>query len=548
LKLIQFYSRGKITLLNLIGFKKKISQEVVPVRTIGYGWQTPIQSRISLVGPRRFNFLNQTLELPSENRWQDLSPEKLWLYNLHYFSDLNAQDSMQRLAWHKSLISDWISSNPEGVGVGWEPYPISLRVINWIKWAFTNRAFEDFELPDHFNQSLAIQVRSLRFNMEWHLLGNHLFSNAKALVFAGLYFESLEANSWLKFGLNVINKQLHEQVLEDGGHFERSPMYHALFLEDLLDLINLSKLFPELVDDKSVRYWVNLSGKMQFWLEKMSHPDGEISFFNDAAFGIAPTNSDLIAYSNRLQLDVQKLDHLPFCNKSSIKLLHMKDSGYIRMESRDMVALLDVASVGPDYLPGHAHADTLSFELSVFGQRVIVNGGTSCYGLGDQRLLERQTKSHSTVEVNGQSSSEVWSGFRVARRAYPFDLRVTEGSSVAQVSCAHDGYKRFHRELTHRRSWIFQEQLIEVGDSILGSNANAISRFILHPDIIIFKKFHNVWELSSPKGRLADFIVTRGVSNVEQAFYAAEFGKVIPTYCMSIRLENRRSNIKIQLC
>ncbi|MFB1490650.1 MULTISPECIES: heparinase II/III family protein [unclassified Thiocapsa] len=54
----------------------------------------------------------------------------------------------------------------------------------------------------------------------------------------------------------------------------------------------------------------------------------------------------------------------------------------MHLEAGSAVALLDVAPIGPDYLPGHAHADTLSFELSLFGQRVIVNGGTSRYRIG----------------------------------------------------------------------------------------------------------------------------------------------------------------------
>ncbi|WP_413889259.1 heparinase II/III family protein [Candidatus Aalborgicola defluviihabitans] len=81
---------------------------------------------------------------------------------------------------------------------------------------------------------------------------------------------------------------------------------------------------------------------------------------------------------------------------------------------------MDVAPVGPAYLPGHAHADTLSFELSVSGQRVVVNGGTSRYGLGPLRLRERETAAHSTVEVAKQSSSEVWGGFRSGPPGVPF--------------------------------------------------------------------------------------------------------------------------------
>jgi hypothetical protein len=153
------------------------------------------------------------------------------------------------------------------------------------------------------------------------------------------------------------------------------------------------------------------------WLEAMCHPDGEIALFNDAAFGIAPAPAELTA--TRASCWVTPTPH----SRSSS---HLADSGYVRAASRDAVLIADVAPVGPDYLPGHAHADTLSFELSLFGQRTIVNGGTSRYGTGPEREAERGTPAHSTVTVDGENSSEVWAGFRVARRAKPFDLRIEE--------------------------------------------------------------------------------------------------------------------------
>ena len=120
--------------------------------------------------------------------------------------------------------------------------------------------------------------------------------------------------------------------------------------------------------------------------------------------------------------------------------IHLEDSGYIRFERQNMIAFLDVAQVGPDYLPAHAHADTLSFEMSLFGQRVFVNSGTSCYGQGEERRQERSTSAHNTVEINGENSSEVWGGFRVGRRAYPTKPEIRENGDRTVISASHDGY------------------------------------------------------------------------------------------------------------
>src|SRR5690606_18409087 len=99
-------------------------------------------------------------------------------------------------------------------------------------------------------------------------------------------------------------------------------------------------------------------------------------------------------------------------------------------------------------------------------QRVIVNGGTSCYGTSIRRLRERGTAAHSTVEIAGQNSSEVWSGFRVGRRARPFGVAVSESS----VCCSHDGYRFLKGRPTHRRCWTFAAGELAVDDVVsLGS-------------------------------------------------------------------------------
>lgn len=91
-------------------------------------------------------------------------------------------------------------------------------------------------------------------------------------------------------------------------------------------------------------------------------------------------------------------------------------SGYMVASNNGAKVIFDAANVGPNYIPGHAHADTLSFELSIGVERVFVNTGISRYGSDHKRLQERSTAAHNTVEIDGLNSSQVWSGFRVAKR------------------------------------------------------------------------------------------------------------------------------------
>ena len=484
-------------------------------------WQTPAARRVSMLSPTCFRFLNVEHEVRAVADWNSLQVPKLWLYNLHYFDDLNAEGAANRGDWHRDLISRWIADNPPGQGTGWEPYPLTLRIINWIKMSQSGDALD--EVARH---SLAVHARFLTQRLERHLLGNHLFANAKALVFAGCYFDGDEADAWLRLGMGILSREIPEQILSDGGHLERSTMYHALAYEDMLDLLNLAHAYPDALSpwQSLVASWPEIIIKMGGWLHAMSHPDGEIAFFNDAAIGIAPSPAILFSYAERMGLpgvivadDVVRLDA----------------SGYIRVTLGQAVLLIDAAPIGPDYLPGHAHADTLSYELSLFGQRLVVNSGTSRYGLGREREWERGTAAHSTFEIDGQNSSEVWAGFRVARRAYPFDVSVKRDGNEVIVEAAHDGYFRLPGRVVHRRRWILKANRLEVIDNIEGAFSEAVSRVYFHPDVQIRKV--GAGGAAFP----LDCTVwweTNVDSTIETSSWHPEFGVSIPNSCLRMKM------------
>ena len=63
----------------------------------------------------------------------------------------------------------------------------------------------------------------------------------------------------------------------------------------------------------------------------------------------------------------------------NFKLNYLKESGFIIVTDKLFKIILDVGSIGPNYIPGHAHADTLSFEMCFKNDKFIVNSGISTY-------------------------------------------------------------------------------------------------------------------------------------------------------------------------
>lgn len=479
-------------------------------------------------------FLNERGVLKGADEWNNSEYSKLWLYNLHYFDDVNAIGSTERRTSHVALLDRWIKGNPRGYGNGWESYPVSLRIVNWVKWWSSDLV----DAPDAWLASLADQAHALTKRLEFHILGNHLFANGKALVFAGVFFQGTQADAWLQKGLQILDREVAEQFLPDGGHFELSPMYHATLLWDVCDLVNLAQVVDLPGLNARKQSWQKVIERGLDWMQVMSHPDGEIAFFNDAAIGISPNFAQLRAYVAAIGLVTE-----PGQNTADIRwpqVRYLPESGYCRVEMPDQyVALLDVARVGPDYLPGHAHADTLSFELSLFGQRVLVNSGTSCYGDGVERLRQRSTAAHNTVTVNGENSSEVWGGFRVARRAYPIGVQVRQSINAMSVEGCHNGYLRLSGRNTHCRRWIFDADGLTIEDTVHGVFAEALAYFHLHPDVLVDATEIRARQvvLRLRDGQRVKFIVEGGTLKVVKGDWHPQFGVTVPNSRLIVNFE-----------
>ena len=497
-------------------------------------WNDPARREASLLRWNQFNLLNSVGELDQDG-WDNPERSKLWRYNQHYFYDLISHGSRGRGAWHGRLIDHWIKHNKPGSGTGWEPYPTSIRIVNWIKWVL-----EGGVLTASAHQSLAIQARWLTRRVEWHILGNHVIANAKALLFAGFYFDGSEGRFFRSKGCRILLQELDEQFLDDGGHFELSPMYHAVMTEDLLDIVNLLVTYEKSMTGSEATLLCRcrqLLPPAMRWLASVSHPDGNISFFNDATFGIAPSNQELFDYGSRLNIEAPS---------GPARSYLFKASGYARLERGDITVIADVGSIGPDYQPGHAHADTLSFEVSVGEERIFVNSGVSSYDVSETRLKQRQTRAHNTVELMGRDSTEVWSAFRVARRANIVDCEFSDTVNEVILKGCHDGYERLRRGLYHHRCWKLTERRLEVRDNLTSDISRGTARYHLHPDVLAKKTLDQI-ELTSKSGRRVSVRTNGAKAYLEDSTWHPGFNLSVPSKCICVLLERGSSSITLEV-
>jgi uncharacterized heparinase superfamily protein len=197
--------------------------------------------------------------------------------------------------------------------------------------------------------------------------------------------------------------------------------------------------------------------------------------------------------------------------------------------------ILDVGAIGPDYIPGHAHADTLSFELHVDGMPVIVDSGTSTYEDCTLRHWQRSTRAHNTVEIDGQDSSEVWGSFRVARRARTTVLK----ESKDFVEARHDGYRRLPGKPLHKREWRFSARCVQIRDNISGGFKTAIGRFHFHPDVQLIPSSGdtNSGKIILKNGCQISWLIEKGRGRLVDTTYYPEFNISRSNPCLEIQFE-----------
>lgn len=392
-------------------------------------------------GGKKFEYLNIKQEFKKEVDWKFTKHGALWNYNLQYCDFLNQID----IQFNEKI---YLLNSIYNSGVKLEPYPVSLRSINVIRF-FCNERIRDNELLT----SLYWELDFLSKRFEYHLLGNHLLENAFCLCMGGAFFSN---ENWLNYSLKVLQRELNEQVLDDGAHFELSPMYHQIITYRLLEFVDWYSKY-EKNNDEILSLCENKVKLMLSWLYNVSFENGDIPLFNDSAKGIAYETSFLLEYAKQLELNFNDFP--------------LGDSGYRSYQLGSYEIKVDCAQLGAIYQPGHAHADALSFIVYFDGEPLFVEVGTSTYNFGKRRCFERSTRGHNTVVVEDKNQSEVWSIFRVGKRAKTSILSETK----SMLSASHDGYKK--HGVVHFRKFNFKPQTIQIKDDL---NKEAIGEFNLH--------------------------------------------------------------------
>ncbi|GMV96427.1 MAG: hypothetical protein AMXMBFR83_07930 [Phycisphaerae bacterium] len=398
------------------------------------------------------------------------------------------------------MIEDWVGQCPYGKGMNWRsPLELAIRLINWV-WVYELITGSGAVTPAHGRLMLPVIDRHLwsisRGYSHYSSANNHLVGEAAGVFIGASYFPGLKRSAkWRRESKAILNREIHAQVHDDGGHRELAAGYHLFVLEFFL-LAGL--VARNSGDDFPREYWRRLESMFEYVATLLEGGD-RLPMFGDGDDGYVLNLGGGGDYARRLlavgAAVFQRSDLLPTgawpsepaawltgwldleafaplrngrC-RQAIRSTALPDSGYYLLQdghqdAPDRISLtFDCGELGFGSLAAHGHADALSFTLRAFGVEVFIDPGTYDYfSFRPWRDYFRSTAAHNTIVVDGQDQSERLGLFLWGRRARAECLRWEPSPDGGTVCGEHDGYTRLPDPVTHRRTVTLKGQRGEI--------------------------------------------------------------------------------------
>lgn len=419
----------------------------------------------------------------------------------------------------RAEVEDWINQNTPEFGVNWAcSMDIAIRAVNWL-WGyafFQSSPVLDDDFRIVFCKSLLCHGRHIMANLERTatFAGNHYLSDIVGLVYLGILLpEFKEAPAWREFGLKELESEMFKQVYPDGGNFEASTNYHRLATELFLS----STLLAQLNGYNFSQGFMEQLEKMLEFIHQITKPDGSVPVIGDQDNGrlhrlkvwgdlnlewkdFRPLLAIGCVLFNKLDWGKTAGNHweeaiwfyggytLAAYQKSvansqiHIQSAEFKDTGLYLMRADDIYVAVDLGAIGQNGYGGHAHNDTLSFEVFASGQNWIQDPGTYVYTSDYKaRNLFRSTAFHNTLTLPDyeQNSFDALSLFKLKNESASqlLSWHVGPGSNTYLAG----ELRRIKKpEITHRRSFYLdrKERALIITDRCSG--LKSICRFAIH--------------------------------------------------------------------
>ncbi len=419
--------------------------------------------------------------------WAPLGAEPAWLAELHGFAwlrDLRAVggDGARRCA--RELVGGWLTAHESWTAAAWDPLATGRRLSHWLGCYDFFAASAEISFRHRLHRSMTRQAQHLGRVLPAGLAGADLIAALKGLIYAGVCLP--DSTGWQEQGLAILSRELPRQILGDGVHAERNPARHMAVLRDLIDLRALLHK-GEVLAGRGAAGEVHAGRRgvpagLQAAVEAMAPA---LRMFRHGDGGLAAFNGGTEEEGWQVDMVLQRATGRARAQSQA------PDGGFQRLFAGRTVVLVDAGAPPPPGLDGVAHAGTLSLEISIGRERMIVNCGARPGDPG-WRQAQRTTAAHSTLIAGDTNSGELLETGGFGRRPRVRRCKRAETDGNLWLDMSHTGYQRPFG-LRHRRRLFLAADGTDIrGEDRLqprgktGGKSQACDftiRFHLHPDV-----------------------------------------------------------------
>ncbi len=451
----------------------------------------------------------------ARHTWQPAGMSEAWLAELHSFEwlrDLRALggDAARRKA--RELTADWLGHQSQWDEIAWRPDVLARRIFAWLGQHDFFCASADNEFRHYYLTGLARQGRHLSRVLPGGVQGEGLLAVTKGLIAVGLAMEDRE--SWVDLGLRHLEREIEDQLLADGGHISRNPSTQLRVLQHLIDIRSTLLV----AGWEPPGFLMSGIDRAAPFVRMLRHGDGGLALFNGSSEDQGWRIDMLLSQADARGRPPSTAPH----------------TGFQRLVAMRTVMLVDVGAPPTVGLDADAHAGTLSLELSVGRDRLIVNCGALADGRDPWPRVQRATAAHSTLVIDDTNSSPVPEHGRARRPAVPSSYSRRESSGNIWLGSSHDGYVPRFGLRHHRRLYLGsggddirgEDALVAVTGDFDASHPTARSfkiRFHLHPQVRAEKEDDEaIVTLKLPSGAIWRLKVEGGAVHVADSIYLGD--------------------------
>jgi uncharacterized heparinase superfamily protein len=408
----------------------------------------------------------------SAEDWGPMAGSSAWRAAAHGFvwlRDLRALGTDAARLRGRALAADWLALGSHDA-LADAPEVAGARISAWLgHWDFLAATAED-QFRRQLMQRMAQDARGLVASLPAEALHRGALVALKGGMAAAV---ALEEETWLARCVRFLPQELERQFHPDGGHVERSPAQQLAALQDLIEIRNLLQgsgveappLLAVVLDRAAPA------------LRLLRHADGGLAMFNGTREEPAAIIDLALTQSQARGRAPNALPETGFQRLAASRTLVLVECGAPPAARRD---------AAPGGLPRgadrQAHAGTLSFEMSVGKDRLIVNCGAAPAAEGEWRDALRATAAHSTLVLADTNSSEL-KPEGLGRRVETVEADRQEANGAQWLEASHDGWVR-QFGLRHRR----RLYLSESGDDLRGEDVLETERDVTIPGFVV--RFH----------------------------------------------------------